>query len=489
MTASKSLPVRPSLESLRKQAKKRARETSLSLREAQRVIAREYGFPGWIDLLQEVHKRVGSGLEWAATRAAALIHDNDVEKLQRLIAEYPGLLTWHGERGGVLGHAVGAYGDSFDPDREKTFTRRACAELLLDAGAEIFPSVFEGLIVSRTRGMLRLFESRGSLPRTPRFLAALGDTAGLRAWLDSQQGGLDAGAVNDAFMCACRFENESTALVLLDRCISLDAELGRQIDGGPGRESFVRYLSEERPLEFTRSSPSGPWQAFLMHRVMRAIHDDDLATFTETLRHESWLLGEQCVGFQVGLLERATLRDRGAFIGKLLELEPAVSRVRPAPSSQAIEFALTYAHPHLLPLLTRIWPLPDDLPHAAGTGNFDGVQRWFRTADRQATQAILDNALGWAVLNGHYEIADFLLGRGADINTRWASHEPASILHELVFRENYEAMQFLIDRGIDMTIRDHRWNSTAEGWARYGAGNEKMAEWLAEAQRRRDQRQ
>jgi hypothetical protein len=63
------LPVRPSLESLRKQAKKLARdivarnagtiararaqlpkaELPLSQRDAQLVLAREYGFPGWKD--------------------------------------------------------------------------------------------------------------------------------------------------------------------------------------------------------------------------------------------------------------------------------------------------------------------------------------------------------------------------------------------------------------------------------------------------------
>jgi ankyrin repeat protein len=101
-------------------------------------------------------------------------------------------------------------------------------------------------------------------------------------------------------------------------------------------------------------------------------------------------------------------------------------------------------------------------------------------------QQVLDTALAWAVLNNHFEVADFLLAHGADINTNWCSHEPASILHELVWYKNYEAMQFLIDRGIDMTIRDYRWGATAQGWAYHAAKDEKMAQWLADAQKRRE---
>ena len=99
---------------------------------------------------------------------------------------------------------------------------------------------------------------------------------------------------------------------------------------------------------------------------------------------------------------------------------------------------------------------------------------------------MLDVALAWSVINGHLDVADYLLQHGADINTTWSSHEPASILHELVWHRNYEAMQFLIDRGIDMTIKDHRWNSTAQGWAFYAAKDEKMAQWLAEAEQQRE---
>src|SRR6188768_1667807 len=141
MTASKSLPVRPSLESLQKQAKKLARDIAagdagsiararvhvphvdlpLTQRNAQLVIAREYGYTGWQDLTAEVSKRLGNSLEWAAAQARRVIHDNDVERLKELLAEYPALLSWQGDagHGGLLGFATGAYGDAGDPERER----------------------------------------------------------------------------------------------------------------------------------------------------------------------------------------------------------------------------------------------------------------------------------------------------------------------------------------------------------------------------------
>jgi len=534
MTASKSLPVRPSLESLRKQAKKLARDIAagdagaiararvqlphvdlpLTQRNAQLVIAREYGYAGWQDLTAEVSKRLGSGLEWAAAQARRVIHDNDVERLKQLLAEYPALLSWQGNdsNGGLLGIATSSYGDSFDPNREQIFTRAACAELLIDAGAVVTPSVCDGLIESRARGLLQLFQRKGLLPRTLKFLSALGDLDAVRTALD--ENGNDLAAVNDAFMCACRFEHEAVASVLLEQSIALDAELGQHVDGGAGRLAFIKYLIEERSLHFVNATPAGPWQAFVMEQVMRAVHDGDLTAFVRGLQREPWLLSEACVGFQVGLIERATLRDRGEFIAALLDLESALRRRQPPPRSQAIEFAFTYAKTHLIPVLTRIWPMPDDLPHAAAMGNLSRVKHWFDESgapvlgdldnhfpckrahapdDLQwgppSAQQVLDTALAWSVINRQFDVADFLLEHGADVNTTWSSHEPASILHELAgLHENYEAMRFLIDRGIDMTIKDYRWNATAEGWARYAAKDQKMAQWLEDAERQRELR-
>ncbi len=484
----------------------------LSQREAQPALAREHGFPAWQDLVKEVKQRLGRGLEWAVSQARRRIHDNDIEGLQQLLTEYPALLSWRSDEndGGLLGMATESYGDSFDPSREQIFTRAACAELLIDAGAVVAPSVFDGLVFSRTKGLLDLFHRKGLLPRSLKFFAVLGDVDGVRACLETNA--YDLAVVNEAFMCACHLEHPILAALLLDRSTALDAELRRSIDDGPGRSAFIQCIMTES-LIFMHAEPRGLWQEFVMRQVVRAENEGDLRAFVGVLRHEPWMLGEECVPFQAGLIERAVMRDREAFITALLDLDPTLLRRRVPPPSHAIEFALTYAKSHLLPTLLRIWPMPDNLPHAAGSGDFARVKRWFDAAGKPAlddpanhfsphsasgrrdlqwgepsVQQVLDTAFAWAIINGHFEIADFLLAHGADINTNWSSHEPASILHELTgSHKNYEAMQFLIDRGIDMTIRDYRWSATAEAWAFYAADDEKMAQWLGEAQHLREQ--
>jgi len=456
-------------------------------------------------------ERLGSDLDRAAAQASRVIHKNDVDRLKQLVAEYPALLSWQGgdDNSGLLGMATGAYGDSFDPVREGWFTRAACAELLIDAGAVVTPAVIEGLIESRARGLLQLFHRKGLLPRTLAFSSARGDLDAVRAAFD--QNGNDLATVDDAFICACRFKHEAVASVLLERSIALDPELGAHVDGSVGRPAFIKSFIEKGTVDRARANAVGLWKAFVLDQVSRAAHERDLTAFVRAVQRESWLLGDDFVWFQVDLIAGAALNDRGEFIEVLFDLDPVLLRRQPPPPSQAIEFALTYAHTHLIPLLTRIWPLPDDLPHAAGTGNLSRVKHWFDESGAPAlgdlnrhypyndprarghlhwslptAQQVLDVALAYSVINRHFDTADFLLEHGADINTNWNSHEPASILHHLVFLpDSYESMRFLVDRGIDMTIKDYRWNSTARGWALYGANDEKMAQWLEEAERQR----
>jgi hypothetical protein len=521
MTTSKSLPTRPSQESLRKQAKRLVRDISagnaaatararaqlpntelpLSQRDAQLVVAREYGFAGWQDLSAEVRRRLGKGVEWALVEAGNAIHENDVGRLKQLIAEYPALLSCRQEDGCLaLLHATVPYAmDVSDPEREKTFFRPQCTELLIDAGARVEPSLWERAIQSGALGMLSLLERRGALPRTLPVLAALGDLDAVRASTGEIAG--DLATLNQAFMNACRFKRKAVAAWLLDRTIELDADLGRQIEQWRDRSAFVEFLSGSYVL----LPPATPWRTFVARKVLRAIDDNDLPAFARWLCGQPWLLEDGCVHLQVKVIELAASSNREAFLTQLIAQDPAVLHSRTPPKSTAILFAFDEGNAHLIPLLRRIWPLPDDLPHAAGAGDFDRVKRWFDEAGKPAlgdpsrhhgssiqslgatppAQQVLDTAFAWACLNHRFEIAEFLLGHGANINTTWNTHEAASVLHIAAAKADYELARFLIDHGIDMTIQDYRWGGTAEGWAYHVGKDRGMHEFLAKEEEKR----
>ena len=453
-------------------------------------------------------------LEAALAEARQVIHDNDIVVLKRLLVEYPALLSWQGDERhqSLVEMATGAYGDAFGPEREHWFTRATCAELLIDAGAVVLPQVVEGILQSRAVGLLHLFERKGLLPRALMFRVALGQLDAVRTLL--AENACDLTTLTDAFICACRFEQEAVASLLLEQAIAVDPEIGRRTDDTSDRRSFVTFFMTRQSLDFDHTRAGGLWRAFVIGQAVRSLHDNDLASFVNLLERERWLLGDDYVWFQHDLIGKATLnQERVAFVRSLLDRDPAILRRQPPPPSDAIAQALTYATTDLMPLLARIWPVPDDLPHAAGLGNLARVTEWFDASGAPAlgdlqkhypstspharehddlrwgpptVPHVLDVALAFAVINRHFDVADFLLARGANINTNWNSHEPASILHHLVFLPDpYDSMRFLIERGIDMQIKDYRWDSNAEGWARYGNSDEKMAQWLHEAERKR----
>jgi hypothetical protein len=130
-------------------------------------------------------------------------------------------------------------------------------------------------------------------------------------------------------------------------------------------------------VEAAEAAAVGPWNAFVMGQIARAAHNGGVTTFAERLRRDVWLLGDAFVWFQIDLIGIATLNGRAAIITALLDLGPALLRRQPPPPSQAIEFVFTCGRTDLLPLLTRIWLVPDDLPHAAGSGDLARVKRWF----------------------------------------------------------------------------------------------------------------
>jgi ankyrin repeat protein len=537
MSAARDLPVRPSLDSLRKQAKRLARDVAagngeaiarvhaqlpgaelpLSNRDAQLVVAREYGFAGWSALTAEVQKRVGGGLEWAASQAQVAIHNEDHERLRALVAEYPALVTWRDESDQTLLDFTTSYAmDCSDPERERTYNRPVAAELLIDAGATVESKTWTHVIKTGAAGMLHMLARKNALPRTLPVLAALGDDTAVRARLEAS-GERDAAEdspdeqiiISRALMTACRFKHTEVALRLLERSITLDPPLGRRIDSWQNRRAFIEFLTQQPGLLWQEPETT-PWERFVILQLATARDRNDLPAFRRWIDDEPWVLQPSFIQVQIRLMLPACYeKDREAFIVALFERDPAILHTDAPPPARTslIAQALSYGNAHLVPLLTRIWPLPNDLPHAAGVGDAAAVARWFDAAGRPAlgslahhyphsdpqfprgdlhwgpptTQQVLDIALAWAVLNRHFEIATFLLERGANINTDWATHEPASILHEATIQGNEAAVQFLIAHGADLAMKDYRYRSNAEGWARYGSNDERLADLLATA--------
>jgi hypothetical protein len=427
-------------------------------------------------------ERLDAGLELAATEAQVAIHHHELDRLKRLLGEYPALLAWAGgEAGsGLVGFATGAYGDAYGAEREGWFTRADAAELLIDAGAIVTPAVIEGVLDSRAVGLLQLFDRKGLLPRSLNFVAALGDSDAARASLDQ-----NLETISEAFVVATNFHRQAVASLLLERAIALDPDLAAAIDAGPGRGGFVEYFIGHGAFDRTDSASIGLWRTFVMRHVKVALTGGDLPAFVNTLRRERWLLDDEFVAFQVDLIGwAATINDRRDFLRALLDLDPAVLRRQPPPPPKPIEWAFEYGHTSLLPLLTRIWPVPDELPFAAGLGDMARLRAWF-DANPQIPQHVLDTALAYAITSRQFAAADLVLAHGANINTAWNTHEPASLLHHAVFLGDYDIMRFLIERGVDMTIEDYRWSATAQGWARYAMQDEKMADWLGEQERHR----
>src|SRR6185503_10930098 len=131
------------------------------------------------------------------------------------------------------------------------------------------------------------------------------------------------------------------------------------------------------------------------------------------LDDESWVLQPSFIHVQAELMLPACYeKDRETFIAALLERDPAILRADPPPRSTHIIQALSYGNAHIVPLLTRIWPLPNDLPDAAGHPALGALAHHYPASDPQfpradlhwgppTTQQVLDVALAWAVLNRH----------------------------------------------------------------------------------------
>jgi hypothetical protein len=119
MATRKRLPVNPSIEFLRKQAKRLARSEAIALSQAQHRIANDHGAKHWAELVKMV-ETMQTGRDFEALPAAA--NANDLARVREVLAS--GELTQH-DLDRALGRAVLRFTE-----------REAIARLLVDHGAD-----------------------------------------------------------------------------------------------------------------------------------------------------------------------------------------------------------------------------------------------------------------------------------------------------------------------------------------------------------------
>ena len=83
---------------------------------------------------------------------------------------------------------------------------------------------------------------------------------------------------------------------------------------------------------------------------------------------------------------------------------------------------------------------------------------------------VISNAFYGACRNGHTAVAALLLERGADVNAKGVFGGTG--LHWAAINGHKDTVAFLVAHGADLTIRDAKFDSTAEGWAAEGQRDE-----------------
>jgi ankyrin repeat protein len=491
----------------------RITEAGFSLRDAQLVIAREYGFDRWAewkDFVASVSREPGRARYLLAHRA---VERMDAPRLRELLTLDPVLATMRDVQHGLLIGATQSYAN-FAGDDPSLWSSVECAELLVDAGSPVPPDVYGRALTTAATPMVQMFVRKGVVPSNLRMAAAAGDLGRVRSCFDDTGELVAAGrparellddeaqphcpwpppdddvrVVADALRFASRHDHVAVAAFLLDKAIQREVGLGEHLDAWLGQDEVIDYLRERRESINTRERLT---VRQLTHRLRlgEAFDENDGERYRRLLAEDPALLTAEHVDFQIDVLERCAYGCRPTIARALLD---AGASVRADPGeSRATIYAIDYGCQEMIELLRDLWPPPDDLPTAAGLGNLERVQSFFDTdgvlrhhraraypedALTDAPAELLLHALGLAIMNEHLDVAELLLARGADIDGAWGLHEPASVLHEAAGHGLLDSVRFLVEHGADVNARDHRFGAVPHDWAHY-MGRQEVHDYL-----------
>ena len=113
-----------------------------------------------------------------------------------------------------------------------------------------------------------------------------------------------------------------------------------------------------------------------------------------------------------------------------------------------------------------------DLEGAAGTGQLEMVQSFFRKEGRlkpSATRQQMLDGFSWACEFGRTDVVDYLLQRGMKVDARLRPDGQTG-LHWAAYEGQVETVKLLLRNGAAVDIKDRSYVGTALGWALYAWG-------------------
>lgn len=118
------------------------------------------------------------------------------------------------------------------------------------------------------------------------------------------------------------------------------------------------------------------------------------------------------------------------------------------------------------------WPFQDPLCSNLPRPKKERLQAMIDSWSNDS-RSLINNAFIYACMHGHLPAAEFLLNKGAQINSIPAGfHYPGTALHHTAGKGQLSMVKFLIERGADPKAMDVENAATPAGWAAHGRHRE-----------------
>lgn len=464
---SRDLPARPHLDHLKHEAKallaairegdanalRRARaalgdKPAVKLTDAQRVIAREYGFPTWARL--RAHVQASRGTHDAVRAFLAAVQEQDREGATRVLRAQPRIAQESLHVAAVLGLVDDAQ-RLIAEDASRVTARDG--EPFGDPLLYLCYSPFHGESEERDAALLattRLLLDAGADPNTRdgrHGVPALYAVTGVRSVLPIARLLLDAGANptdgESLFHAAERFHEDALELLL-----SAGAQVNHAGEwGNTPLYYLLRYWDVEREA-----------------RVRQGL---------------IWLLDHgadpnvRCAEERETSLHVAARRGQSPAVVRLLLERGADVHARRADGSTAWFLARRHGFDELASLLESAGARPeplsplDTLLAACGRGDLEAARR-VASPDLLGGLSPADRRLlPEAASVGRVQAASAYIAAGFPVNA--VDTAGATALHHAAIHGRASLVRALLDAGADVDIRDTEHRSTALGWACFGA--------------------